>query len=293
MSGGTTGGGDPHPILLTLMVVAVNDFGIYWIHRCHHSLSVLWPFHAVHHSAEVLTPMTVYRKHPVYEVISVLGRSVLVGLAQGLVLAAVAGHVGIATIAGANSVYVLFNLAGSNLRHSHLWLRYGTALEHILISPAQHQIHHSRAIRHKDKNFGQILAVWDWMFGTLYVPTGREALEFGLSDERGRAVPQPHGSLSRALIVPFRESWRALATRDPGVGRETVFPQTSSGRPLRRPRQRPVGDGQMDQRRDEPGDDGESPYRVVGAGHVEGQAAEPDPEGTPELVAQERDRRQA
>ena len=202
---------EPHPVPLALLIAAVNDFAVYWIHRWHHRLPALWPFHAVHHSAEVLTPITVYRKHPVYDAISVLGRSALIGLAQGVVLAFAVGKADITLIAGANFVYVLFNLAGSNLRHSHLWLRYGTVLEHILISPAQHQIHHSRAIRHKDRNYGEILAVWDWMFGTLYVPARREVLDFGLSDEHGRAVSQPHGSLSRALVVPFRESWRAMA----------------------------------------------------------------------------------
>ena len=216
--GGEAASGDLHPVLLACLVAAINDFGTYWIHRWHHRLAVLWPFHAVHHSAEVLTPVTVYRKHPVYDAVSAFGHSFLFGLAQGLVLAAVAGKVEITLIAGANLVYVLFHLAGSNLRHSHLWLSYGRALEHILISPAQHQIHHSRAIRHKDKNYGEILAVWDWMFGTLYVPEGREDLEFGLSDEHGRAVAQPHGSLTRALVVPFRESWRTLVPRSGPAG---------------------------------------------------------------------------
>lgn len=199
--GREAGAGDLHPALLALLIAAVNDFGVYWIHRCHHGLAALWPFHAVHHSAEVLTPVTVYRKHPVYDLISTLGRSFLFGIAQGIVLAVVAGKVEITQIAGANFVYVLFNLAGSNLRHRHLWLGYGRVLEHILISPAQHQIHHSRALRHKDRNYGEILAVWDWMFGTLYVPAEREALDFGLSDDRGRAIAQPHDSLARALAV--------------------------------------------------------------------------------------------
>lgn len=200
----------PHPVLLALLIAAVGDFWDYWIHRWNHEFAALWPFHSVHHSAEVMTPITAYRKHPVYDALVAVGRSVLLGVTQGIVLAITVGGVEVALIAGANLVHVLFNLAGSNLRHSHLWLRYGRVLEHIFISPAQHQIHHSRAPRHKDRNYGMIFAVWDWMFGTLYVPEGHETLEFGLSDERGRAVPQPHGSLTRALAVPFRDSWREV-----------------------------------------------------------------------------------
>ena len=115
---------DIHPVLLAILIAVVSDFGVYWVHRWHHRLPVLWPFHAVHHSAEVLTPITVYRKHPVYDVLSTLGKSALIGLLLGSVLAVVAGNVDIA-IAGANAVYVAFNAAGSNLRHSHLWLSYG------------------------------------------------------------------------------------------------------------------------------------------------------------------------
>ena len=202
-----------HPALVAVLVALVNDFGVYWVHRWHHRVPTIWSFHAVHHSAEVLTPVTVYRKHPVYDVVSQLVRSLLIGLLQGLVLALLIGKVEMTVIAGTNVVYVLFNLAGSNLRHSHLWLRYGAVIEHVLISPAQHQIHHSRAVQHKDTNYGEIFAVWDWMFGTLYVPAGREALEFGLSDDTGAAIEQPHGSLTQALLIPFRDSWRAMSPR--------------------------------------------------------------------------------
>ena len=119
-----------------------------WVHRWHHRLAIIWPFHAVHHSAEVLTPLTVYRKHPVYDLLSAAAHSILIGLLQGILLAVLAGRIDVALIGGTNAMYVLFQLTGSNLRHSHLWLRYGNLLEHVFISPAQHQIHHSLAPAH-------------------------------------------------------------------------------------------------------------------------------------------------
>ena len=39
--------------------------------------------------------------------------------------------------------------------------------EYLLISPYQHQIHHSDNPKHFNKNMGSKLAIWDWMFGTL------------------------------------------------------------------------------------------------------------------------------
>jgi creatinine amidohydrolase/Fe(II)-dependent formamide hydrolase-like protein len=53
-------------------------------------------------------------------------------------------------------------------------------LSRIFISPAQHQIHHSDAPQHFDKNMGFTFAIWDGLFGTLYVPKEKETLTFGL-----------------------------------------------------------------------------------------------------------------
>ena len=48
------------------------------------------------------------------------------------------------------------------------------------------------------------------MFGTLYVPADHEQLEFGLADASGRRLPQPHGSLTQALLVPFHDAWSVV-----------------------------------------------------------------------------------
>ena len=199
-----------HPAAVALVVLLVADFCTYWVHRIHHEAPVLWPFHAVHHSAEVMTPVTVYRKHPLYDVIDSIVTAGMIGLATGLVLGLVVGQVPALTLGGINAGFFLFNLAGANLRHSHVWLSYGPVLERIFISPAQHQIHHSIDPRHHNRNYGEVLAIWDWMFGTLYVPKGFEALEFGLADGAGTRLPQPHPTLGAGLLVPFRDSWRAL-----------------------------------------------------------------------------------
>ncbi|MDA0663410.1 MAG: hypothetical protein O3B08_11320 [Proteobacteria bacterium] len=60
-------------------------------------------------------------------------------------------------------------------------------LEHVVSSPAQHQIHHSDNPIHFDKNYAVHFSLWDWVFGSIYTTTPRpEALNFGLGDE-GRA----------------------------------------------------------------------------------------------------------
>ncbi|OEJ68395.1 sterol desaturase family protein [Magnetovibrio blakemorei] len=199
------------PILISLLLLAAGDFGTYWVHRIHHENSILWPLHALHHSAEVMTPITVYRKHPLYDVISTFVKALLIGAVQGLFLAFFTQDPSFMTVAGVNAGYVLFNVAGSNLRHTHIWLSFGPVLEHLFISPAQHQIHHSLAPKHHNKNYGEVLAIWDWMFGTLYVPCSHETLEFGLADSAGNRLQQPHDSLANSMFIPLRDSGLQLA----------------------------------------------------------------------------------
>lgn len=199
-----------HPVVISISLLVVSDFSTYWVHRLHHQNRIIWPYHSLHHSAEVMTPLTVYRKHPVYDLISGFTRSGLIGVLQGVFLILFEQNPGFAAIAGVNLLYVVFNIAGSNLRHSHVWLSFGRVLEHVLISPAQHQIHHSLSPQHHNKNYGEVLAIWDWMFRTLYIPREMEVLEYGLADAEGNRLRQRHNSLRAALVVPIRDSYHQL-----------------------------------------------------------------------------------
>ncbi|WP_318327194.1 sterol desaturase family protein [Sulfitobacter sp. D35] len=219
--------------IATVVVVVTSDFCKYWAHRAHHEWRFLWPFHAVHHSADVLTPLTVERVHPLEPIIRNLLMTLVVGLVQGLVLYGLVGQINLTTIGGANALYFVFNALGSNFRHSHIWISYGPVLEHVFISPAQHQIHHSVARKHHDKNYGSIFAVWDWAFGTLYVPTEQEKLRFGVSDGTDKPVEQPYPTLVAALILPFTQSWSAIVDKMGGTQAQRT--QTPAPQPAATP----------------------------------------------------------
>ena len=79
-------------------------------------------------------------------------------------------------------------------------------MEQILSSPAQHQIHHSKAPEHLDTNFSQYFSFLDWIAGTLYVPEERETLDFGLSEG-----PDPELKTVWSLYwVPVKRAFRRL-----------------------------------------------------------------------------------
>lgn len=167
-------------LAMTLILAAVADFALFFSHYLQHKIPWLWEFHKVHHSAEVMTPITVFRMHPVDNILAICMGGLLTGLALGCVSFLMGRNVVVFHVGGVNVVLILFYLCGYNLRHSHVWWSFGPFLSRIFISPAQHQIHHSSAPQHFDKNLGFTFAFWDGLFGTLYVPKAKETIVFGL-----------------------------------------------------------------------------------------------------------------
>jgi len=194
------------PVVIAFLLWLPSDFALYWMHRCFHRFRVIWPLHAVHHSAEVMTPFTTYRQHPLALLLTGWGVAGFVGLCQGLLLGVSATELAVAEIAGINLFIVLANAGLAALHHSHVWLSYGPVLERIVISPAQHQIHHSTDPAHYGKNLGNSLAVWDWLFGTLYLIRGDERLSFGLTEPEEK--PLMTQRLWPVLWDPVRRMWR-------------------------------------------------------------------------------------
>ncbi|MGI9431377.1 MAG: sterol desaturase family protein [Myxococcota bacterium] len=194
-------------LLFTVLIFLARDFGTFLAHWLHHRIPLLWEFHKVHHTTRALTPFSAFRAHPVDDLVTISLSEVLAAPVLFGFVWAYGDGVGAWTILGVHGFVLLFRTAGYHLRHSHLWLSFGPRWGRILISPAAHQIHHSRDPRHWDRNMGKILAIWDGLFGTLYVP-GREAeeLEYGVSDE----VDARYDSIPRLYLRPFEGCLRQL-----------------------------------------------------------------------------------
>ena len=188
-------------LLVTLILTLASDFALYLAHWLLHRLPLLWPFHAMHHSAETLTPFTGYRQHPVDTLFNALVSGIIVGLVFGLLRLLLGPSIHFLGVGGQSVLMLIFYLFGYHLRHTHIWLDYGPRLSRIFISPAQHQIHHSQDRNHYGKNLGYMLAIWDGLFGTLYVPKKREALRFGIGD----SFFGPKPSFLSLLFKPFAE----------------------------------------------------------------------------------------
>jgi sterol desaturase/sphingolipid hydroxylase (fatty acid hydroxylase superfamily) len=100
-------------------------------------------------------------------------------------------------VLGVNIFVFIFNLLGSNLRHTHVKITYFSWLEKILISPYMHQIHHSS--KHFDKNYGGYLALWDNWFGSLELSKNVKKVRFGLKKEQ----MNDYTTIVKIIGVPF------------------------------------------------------------------------------------------
>jgi sterol desaturase/sphingolipid hydroxylase (fatty acid hydroxylase superfamily) len=173
----------------------------------------------------VLTPLTVYRNHPVESLFFALRGVLATGLVTGIFFHLFRGRAVQADILGANAIGFVFNLVGGNLRHSHVWISYGRFLERILISPAQHQIHHSSDPSHYGRNFGSWLAIWDGLGGSLHLAGTERPLDFGLKvpdrnhDPRGliSALVRPVTGSVRVLGMSLGGPWRGIVVLVLGI----------------------------------------------------------------------------
>lgn len=181
-------------LAFSLSLFVVSDFTRYWLHRLMHTVPLLWRFHRVHHSAEVLNPLTFYRVHPVENILFGVRYALSAGVVSGLFIYCFGARIGLLEIIGVNIFVFVFALMGSNLRHSHIPLRYGAVLERWIISPYMHQTHHTKeGAMH---NYGGALAIWDRLFGSLHV-SNIKPLNFGLK------TGDTHHSVWQLLIEPF------------------------------------------------------------------------------------------
>ncbi len=193
-------------ILYTFVLSLLMDFAVYLTHLAMHRLPFLWEFHKVHHSARSMNPITQYRLHPIELIINNLVSILVFGFVTGVFNYFVDGQIDKWLFLGANIFSFIFFMFGANLRHSHVALRYFNVLEYIFISPRQHQIHHSQAREHWNKNMGSRLALWDWLFGTLYLSKDTRSLSFGL----GAGQDPKYQTFSANLIKPFTNNFHRL-----------------------------------------------------------------------------------
>ena len=151
--------------LFTLFIV--RDFVQWWTHRILHKVPFLWEYHKVHHSVEQMGFAAHLRYHwmetIVYRTIEYVPLA-MIGL-------------------GIDDFFFvhMFTLAIGHWNHANIKVNIGP-LKYIFNNPNMHMWHHAYDTPEDRKdgvNFGLTLSVWDYIFGTAYVPHSGQSIKLG------------------------------------------------------------------------------------------------------------------
>ena len=198
-------------LVLTVFLFLAYELA-YWLdHYTSHHIAFFWEFHSVHHAAETLTPFTVWRVHPIESLKFANMTALVMAPASALAHYALGTQSAGWAIGGTNVILLAGVCLVGHLQHSHVWIPVTGRLGAVLASPAHHQLHHSADPDHFGHNLGSMLTIFDWLFGTLLIPTRqRPRLNFGVQS----ASAEPHG-ITATLITPFTRAFATLPRRKP------------------------------------------------------------------------------
>jgi sterol desaturase/sphingolipid hydroxylase (fatty acid hydroxylase superfamily) len=136
--------------LFWILTFVVIDLVFYIYHRMSHRIRFLWAIHLSHHSSEEMNFAVSFRqawfgpisKIPFFMVLPLLGFDPTI-------------------IAAAGVISTLWGIVG----HTQIIGKLGF-IEWVFNTPSHHRVHHGSNKQYIDKNYGNLLIIWDRMFGT-------------------------------------------------------------------------------------------------------------------------------
>ena len=148
--------------ILTFILI---DFIFYIYHRMSHRVRFLWAIHMSHHSSEEMNFAVSFRQAwfgPISKIPFFIMLP-LIGLDPTII-----------AIAGVMST--LWGIIG----HTQIIDKLGP-LEWVFNTPSHHRVHHGSNAQYIDKNYGNLLIIWDRVFRTFEPEKEPEAAELELS----------------------------------------------------------------------------------------------------------------
>jgi alkylglycerol monooxygenase len=189
----------PANVFTWIALFLLTDLVWYWYHRCAHRINLFWSVHVVHHQSEDFN-YTVSARITVFQaVIRSLFWSVLplAGFPPAM----------IATLLLIHGLYPFFI-------HTRTVGKLGI-LEKFMVTPSHHRVHHGSDPEYLDKNYGDVLIIWDKMFGT-FVEEKQEPV-YGLTKPlSSHSFLWQHFHFALEMWMAFRyakgwkQRWKAL-----------------------------------------------------------------------------------
>ncbi|MEE6188112.1 hypothetical protein PIECOFPK_01757 [Mycovorax composti] len=165
-----------NPILYWVILLLFEDFMYYWLHRVDHYCRLFWATHFTHHSSSKFNLTVGFRS------------SVLEPLYRFIYFIPIAWL-------GFQPIDIVFIYSATQiwgiLVHTEKINKMGV-LEHILVTPSHHRVHHGSNPKYLDKNMGMFLIIWDKLFGTFQeeLPAEKyQPIQYGLTKPMEKEDP--------------------------------------------------------------------------------------------------------
>ena len=164
----------------------VQDFSGYWMHRLNHRVNIFWNRHIIHHSSED------------FNLSCALRQSISNTLQFAAIFMIPAALLGIP--ASIFAILAPLHLFMQFWYHTQLIGKMGI-LEYIIVTPSHHRVHHAINPEYIDKNYSQILIIWDKLFGTFQPELDDVKPVYGTLKQMKTWNP---------VIINFKHMWHLL-----------------------------------------------------------------------------------
>ena len=179
------------PLIAIVPVFFVfHDFYIYWFHRFQHESKILWRTHEAHHSVKEVDWLAGSRSHAleilINQTVEFLPIFFLLDVKTALIVVPIK-----ATIDACWGMYI----------HSNIDVHSGK-LQYFINGPEMHQWHHADHREVFYSNYGTKLAIWDWIFGTGFLP-GLKPLSYAIFKPTNYGLPYeyPRGFFAQFVFA--------------------------------------------------------------------------------------------
>ncbi len=184
---------------LIISILFLDLIAQYGAHYALHKVPFMWRLHIVHHSDTHVDVTTGTRHHPLdflFREVAALVAVVLLGMPLAFYL-----------------FYRLVTVFFTYWTHANVRLpaKLERALGYVIVTPHMHKVHHHHTLPHTDTNFGNMLSIWDRLFGT-YGEIEEEQLVYGVdvanyehADNLGYQLGVPWNKTVGPGLNPLRE----------------------------------------------------------------------------------------
>lgn len=184
-----------------------TDFAYYVLHYIDHHSRAFWAVHITHHNSDFFNLTTGFRSsvfEPLYRYMFFSPLAFL-GFNPWHIMA----------------VYALGQVYGV-LVHTQSVKKMGF-LEHILVTPSHHRVHHACNIKYLDRNMGMCLIIWDKLFGTFEKEDPSVPVKYGIYPK------MPDNGPVTVVMYEWRKIWKDIKQPNISVGDRLKYILKSPG----------------------------------------------------------------